>query len=136
VEPNITERKYQILHLEDDVNDAEYFRRVLAEADILCHVTLVQTPQSFLKALDQMQFDLIVSDSSFPMPDGRSALEAAREKCPKAPFIILSGTLAQYEARQHLLLGAAAYIPKRNMALLIPAVRKALALSNDLPAPT
>ena len=123
---NITARKYHILHFEADTSDAEFFRRVLKEADILCHITLVQTQHSFIKALDQMQFDLIVSDSSLHMLDGRSALEIAHEKCPGAPFIFVSGTLGQDEARHNRTLGAASYIPKRNMAQLIPAVRKAL----------
>ena len=128
-----TERKFHILHLEDDANDAEFFRRLLAEADILCHITLVQTQQSYLKALDLMQFDLIVSDSSLPMLDGRSALEIARQKCPGTPFIFVSGTIGHDEARENLALGAAAYIPKKNMAQLIPAVRIALRQAGDPP---
>ena len=123
---DLTERKFHILHFEDDADDAGYFRRVLAEADILCHITLVQTHESFVKALNQMQFDLIVSDSSLPAVDGRSVLDIAREKCPAAPFIFVSGSLGQDEARESLARGASAYVPKRNMAQLIPAIRKAL----------
>jgi DNA-binding NtrC family response regulator len=122
----IVERKFHILHLEDDASDAEYFRRVLAEADIVCHITLVQTYESFLKALNQMQFDLIVSDFSIPMPAGKTALKIAGEKCPKTPFIFVSGTLDHTGAAKGLILGAAEYVPKRNTAGLILAVRRAL----------
>lgn len=125
------ERKFHILHFEDNARDAELFRRELAEAGIPCHVAFVQNQQAFLKALDQMRFDLIVSDFSFPLFDGMSALKMVREKCPETPFIFVSGTLVENEAVESLALGAMDYISKRNIARLIPAVRHALRQAED-----
>ena len=115
-----------ILHLEDNESDAGFLRLELETAEIPCHIAVVQTRQAFVNAIDQMKFDLIVSDFSIPMFDGKAALEIARTRCPETPFIFVSGTLGEVAAIEGLVHGAADFISKERLTRLIPAVRRAL----------
>jgi len=116
----------QILHLEDDANDAQLLRLKLEEANIRCVITVVQTRDEFVNAFEQTKFDLIVSDFTLPSFDGKSALEIARQKWPDIPFIFLSGTIGEDAAIDSILHGATDYILKGKLSRLIPAVRRAL----------
>ncbi len=120
------DKQLQILHLEDNANDAELLRAKLDEANIPCVVEVVQTREKYVDALDTMKFDLIVSDFSLPSFDGKSALEIALRKCPETPFIFVSGTIGEDAAVESLVRGATDYVLKGRLGRLIPAVRRAL----------
>lgn len=115
-----------ILHLEDDANDAQLLRLKLEEANIRCVITVVQTRDEFANALEQAEFDLIVSDFTLPSFDGKSALVIARQKCPEVPFIFVSGTIGEEAAIESMVRGATDYVLKGRLSRLIPAVRRAL----------
>jgi CheY-like chemotaxis protein len=48
-----------ILHLEDDVMDAELVQETLLADGIECEITRVETEAGFLAALEQGGFDLV-----------------------------------------------------------------------------
>ena len=83
----------RILHLEDNLRDAELIREHLEAEGMDCEIILVGDRQAFESALDQGVFDLILCDNSLPDYDGLSALVQARTKQPATPFIFVSGTL-------------------------------------------
>src|SRR5207249_3670445 len=56
----------RILHLEDSRVDAELVEASLADEGIACEVTLVETRDSFLAALENDRFDLILADYNLP----------------------------------------------------------------------
>ncbi len=116
----------QILHLEDDANDAQLLRLKLEEANIGCVITVVQTRDGFVNALEQTEFDLIVSDFTLPLFDGKSALEIARQKWPDIPFIFFSGTIGEEAAIESMVRGATGYVLKRRLSRLVPATQRAL----------
>ena len=116
----------QILHLEDDANDAQLLRLKLEEANIGCVITVVQTRDTFVNALEQAEFDLIISDFTLPSFDGKSALGIARQKWPDIPFIFLSGTIGEEAAIESMVRGATDYVLKGRLSRLIPALRRAL----------
>jgi diguanylate cyclase (GGDEF)-like protein len=116
----------RILHLEDNPNDAELTLDRLALDGIACESVRVQTRAEFLAALEQGEFDLILSDYSIPSFDGGSALILAREKRPDIPFIFLSGTIGEERAIEALKTGATDYVLKDRSARLGPAIRRAL----------
>ncbi|MCL4539658.1 MAG: PAS domain S-box protein [Bacteroidetes bacterium] len=122
-EPN---RIYQLLHLEDDPEDAEIISNILREAGITSQSHLVSSREEFLKALGSGKYDLILSDFNLPSFDGGAALIAAREKSPETPFIFVSGRMGEDAAIQSLLEGATDYILKTKLSRLVPAVRRAL----------
>lgn len=55
-----------ILHLEENAKDAERIRRNLAEAEMTCEVTRVETLRDFEAALGRGGFDLILTNY-FPL---------------------------------------------------------------------
>lgn len=116
----------QILHLEDDANDAQLLRLKLEEANIPCVITVVQTRDEFVNALEQTEFDLIISDFSLPSFDGKSALEIARQKWPDIPFIFVSGTMGEEAAIESMVRGATDYVLKGKLSRLVPATQRAL----------
>jgi len=116
----------QILHLEDDANDAQLLRLKLEEANIGCVITVVQTRDEFVNALERDKFDLIVSDFTLPSFDGKSALEIARQKWPDIPFIFVSGTMGEEAAIESMVRGATDYVLKGRLSRLVPATQRAL----------
>src|SRR6185503_16339016 len=100
----------RVLYLEDNDQDAELVRRRLGDEGIALEVTRVMKRETYLEALDQGQFDLILSDYSMPGFDGGSALVLAKEKCPQTPFVFVSGTIGEEVAIESLKNGAANYV--------------------------
>ncbi len=115
-----------ILHLEADANDAQLLRLNFEEANIGCVITVVQTRDEFANALDQTEFDLIVSDFSLPSFDGKSALEIARQKWPDIPFIFVSGTTGEEAVIESMVGGATDYVLKGKLSRLVSATQRAL----------
>ncbi len=116
----------RILHLEDNKHDAELIHEKLAAEAIECDVTLVDTREGFISAVEQGGFDIILADYKLPSFDGMSALKLANEKCPEVPFIFISGTIGEDTAVEALKSGATDYIIKDRLSRLASAVNRAL----------
>ena len=117
----------RILHLEDSKHDAELIQYLVAASNLACDIVLVETGEGFEAALYGGAFDLVICDYNVPGYDGVSALERAKEVCPLAPVIMVSGVLNEEEAVSCLHLGAADYLLKQRLDRLPSAVRRALA---------
>src|SRR5580704_9123872 len=115
-----------ILHLEDDLEDAELVQSALKAEGITCAATCVHNRQDFVAALERGGIDLILSDFSLPAFDGLSALATARAGWPDLPVILVSGTLGEEVAVDSLKSGATDYILKDHLFRLVPAVRRAM----------
>ena len=116
----------RILQLEDDANDLDLVCSILESEGLECEIVPVQTRDSFIAALEQHEFDLILADYSLPMFDGLSALALAREAAPETPFILLSGTLGEEFAIDSMKAGATDYVLKQRLSRLMPSVKRAL----------
>jgi formate hydrogenlyase transcriptional activator len=116
----------KILHLEDDVADAELVRETLESENITCNVKRVETEPQFRAALQQAEFDLILADYTLPSFDGLSALRITRQQELDLPFIFVSGTLGEEIAIEALKIGATDYVLKTRLSRLAPAVQRAL----------
>lgn len=116
----------RILHLEDSQVDADLIRAMLEERGFQCDVTRVEAREEFGAALEQREFDLIISDFTLPSFDGLSALKLARRAAPNVPFIFVSGTIGEEAAIEALRSGATDYVLKQRMTRLVPAVVRAL----------
>ena len=80
----------RILHLEDNVVDAELIQSNLQAGGIGCVIRRVETRADFEAEVERRRCDLIISDQTLPSFDGLSALQIARQKCPEIPFIFVS----------------------------------------------
>jgi PAS domain S-box-containing protein len=118
--------RLRILHVEDNVADAELTRDLLETDGIACDLTRVETESGLLTALRQGEFDLVLADYSLPSFDGESALRIVREQRPDLPFIFVSGTMGEEVAIDALKLGATDYVLKTRTSRLVPAVHRAL----------
>ena len=115
-----------ILHLEDDLNDAELVQSALKAEGITCAATCVQNRPDFVAALERGGIDLILSDFSLPAFDGLAAIATARARWPDLPVILVSGTLGEELAVDSLKSGATDYVLKDHLFRLAPAVRRAM----------
>ena len=121
-----------ILHLEENAKDAERIRRNLAEAEMACEVTRVETLRDFEAALGQGGFDLILTDYSPPAFDGLSALNIVKERRPEMPFIFVTGWFEEEAAIEAVKQGATDYVYKHRLSpRLVSAVKRALAEADE-----
>lgn len=118
--------KLNILHLEDDPNDAALVQSALETGGIACTITRVDNRDDFVAALGRGGIDLVLSDFKLPAFDGATAMKIARAGHPDVPFILVSGTLGEERAIDALKSGATDYVLKNNLARLVPAVRRAI----------
>jgi DNA-binding response OmpR family regulator len=119
-------KELRILILEEVAAHAELMERELRKAEMVFSARRVATREAFIAALRDFNPDLILADYSLPSFDGISALSIAREQCPAAPFVFVSGTLGEELAIETLKQGATDYVLKQRLARLVPAVRRAL----------
>lgn len=116
----------RIVHLEDDDNDAELVRRLLAAEGFHAQIMRVQNQHQFEQTIAEASHDLILSDHTVPGYNGKAALTTTRAKSPNTPFIFVSGTLGEEAAIESLREGATDYVLKHRLDRLGPAVRRAL----------
>jgi len=118
--------RLQILNLEDNVNDAELNAAMLSARWPDCEFTRVDRREDFLRALEQGEFDIILSDYTMPGFSGLEALTLAHQKRPNIPFLFVSGTIGEDSAIEALKNGAVDYVLKHRLMRLIPVVDRAL----------
>ena len=117
----------RIVHLEDDVGDAELIRATLAAEFPACAITLANSRGGFLAGItDDPAPEVILSDFSLPSFDGLSALSLVREHAPDIPFIFLSGSIGEERAIEAVRGGAYDYVLKDNLARLPTVIRRAV----------
>lgn len=119
-------RQLRILNLEDDCNDSELIHEELASEWPQAEFVRVETREDFVAALEQDDFDLILSDYNLPNFHGLSALTLAKEQAPELPFIFVSGKIGEERAIACLRQGAEDYVFKHNLAKLSLVMHRAL----------
>jgi PAS domain S-box-containing protein len=120
-----------ILLLEDDPHDVGLIKELFEADHFICRISRVQSRTEFLAALENDEFDLILSDHKLPSFDGLSALNLALSIRPDIPFIFVSGTLGEEAAIEALKVGATDYVLKTQLSRLVPAVQRALREAGD-----
>ena len=55
-----------------------------------------------LRAFDEGEFDVVVTDYKMPKMGGREVLQAIRDRCPHVPVVILSGCIEQLGLKEEL----------------------------------
>ena len=120
------EKLLRILHLEDNPTDVKLCEWTLQEESIQTTATVVTRQDEFAAALEQADFDLILSDYNLPTFTGLDALAVARQQRPDIPFIFVTGTMGEDLAIESLKSGATDYVLKQKLGRLAPAVRRAI----------
>src|SRR5439155_2198335 len=69
-----------------------------------------------LAAVGREKPDLVVTDLQMPHMTGLELVEAIKDEYPTVPVIIMTAHGSEEIARQALQVGAASYVPKRDLA--------------------
>ena len=116
----------RVLAVEDCAADAELLRNAMIKASFDPIVERVQSGAALREALARRNWDLVISDSSLPGLNARAALEVVKERLPKVPFIVVSGSLPESEASAIIKAGAYACLAKDRLDELTPLIERAL----------
>lgn len=81
----------RILVLDDEENYAEMLQDLLRENNY--RVDMATRPERAITQLEEIPYDLIISDYKMPVMDGADFLKKARELYPDLPFILVSGLM-------------------------------------------
>lgn len=81
----------RILVLDDEENYAEMLQDLLLEHDFL--VDKATKPEWAINQLEEIPYDLVISDYKMPVMDGADFLKRAREIYPNLPVILVSGLM-------------------------------------------
>ncbi|HXT13578.1 MAG TPA: ATP-binding protein [Candidatus Angelobacter sp.] len=119
-------KELRILVVEDAPQDMALINHELRKAGLRFRSRRVESRDAFLHELEHHSPDIILSDHGVPGFDGFAALAEARNRCPEAPFIFVTGAPRDEAVRQTLHSGADDYVLKSHLNLLGAAVERAL----------
>ncbi len=85
----------------DDNRHGMVARRDLLESKGF-EVKTAASGASGLRAFDEGEFDVVVTDYKMPKMGGREVLQAIRERRPQVPVVILSGCIEQLGLKEEL----------------------------------
>jgi PAS domain S-box-containing protein len=116
----------RVLLLEDSRFDAELLRESLRASYPAATLEVVDDEPSFVAAIAEGGFDLVLSDYELPAYSGAQALEHVLATCPSVPFIFVSGVIGEDNAVEMLKRGATDYVSKGRTARLGVVIDRAL----------
>src|ERR687893_808278 len=117
----------RVLLVEDYEDDALLLVRELRRGGYDPDYERVETAGAMEAALDEREWDLVVSDHSMPAFSSQAALELLRGKgYSDLPFIIVSGQIGEQVAVEAMKAGAQDYLMKGNLARLNSAIEREL----------
>jgi PAS domain S-box-containing protein len=116
----------KILILEDNEADADLIKICLHRFNITYEIVHAKGKKEFITALQQQQFDIILSDHALPQFSSFEALEEIKKQQLQIPFILVTGTVSEEFAVDILKRGADDYILKNNLTRLPTAITQAI----------
>jgi signal transduction histidine kinase len=120
------QRGLRLLHLEDSELDHELTLAHLARGGLRVQVRRIDSEGEFLDALDEDDWDAIISDYNLPGFSGLVALDLLKASGRDLPFILVSGEIGEDTAVEAMRNGASDYLLKNNLARLVPALLHAI----------
>jgi two-component system cell cycle sensor histidine kinase/response regulator CckA len=116
----------RILHLEDNLADAQLCLYKMRLAGLNVQVDLARTGEEFRRRIQGGAYDLILCDYRLPDWSGLDAVQWLRISDLNIPFILLTGTLGDDLAVECIKKGVTDYVLKEKLDRLPFAVRRAL----------
>jgi signal transduction histidine kinase len=109
---------------EDSEDDAMLLVRTLRRDDFAVTHERVESASALSAALDNAQWDVVISDYNMPAFTGYEALQIVRAHDRDLPFIFVSGSIGEDVAVAAMRAGAQDYVMKGNLARLAPAISR------------
>jgi signal transduction histidine kinase len=116
----------QILHLEDLMADAELVKRELKNGNIKCEIIVAKDKPNFMKALHELNPDVVLCDHSLPSFNSVEAFEMVKAKDSSIPFILVTATVSEEFAVASMQSGVYDYILKDRLQRLPQSVLNAI----------
>ena len=107
----------QILLVEDQARDAEFFREMLQEQDLTgFELTHVAKLQDALVHIANGRTDIVVTDLDLPDAHGLDASRQRRSVGPSVPLVVATDAAGEHLAMQALQEGAQDFLAKADMS--------------------
>jgi two-component system, cell cycle sensor histidine kinase and response regulator CckA len=116
----------RVLVVEDRDDDVVLLLEELGRSGYDVTHGLVETESALRLALQQADWDILLSDFSLPAMTAHDVLATARRIKPDLPCIVISGTVAEESAVDVLRAGARDFVVKDRMTRLVPAIEREL----------
>lgn len=116
----------KVLIVEDSEDDLLLLLHALKNGGFESEYLCVENREDMLKALEDEQWQVVISDHAMPCFSAPEALETLKESGQELPFIIVSGTIEEKKAQEIIKAGAQSYITKENLSALIPELERAI----------
>lgn len=120
------EEKLKILMVEYSEEDAERVSNILIQGGFQSDCLRVSTAIDLHDALLTRNWDVILSDYDLPQLNAQDVLQAVREQGLDIPLIVVSSHVGEEAAEHIMALGAYDFVMKKNLARLVPAIRRSL----------
>ncbi len=117
-------RPLRLLLVEDSADDAELIAAELRRGGYSPSVERVHSRSAFCSALQQSDWDLVISDHSIPGYGGPGALADLHAIGKDIPFILVTGSLGEAGAVAAMKAGAQDYVLKSDLSRLSGAVER------------
>ncbi|MEM8887535.1 MAG: sigma 54-interacting transcriptional regulator [Bacteroidota bacterium] len=120
------EEKIDLLLVEDSADDAELLVFELEQEGFLIDWQRVSSAEHFLQALQDREWDLVISDYSMQGFTGMDVLHLLRKFDPIIPFVLVSGAVGERVAIELMKEGGQDYVLKNNLVRLPTILRREL----------
>jgi PAS domain S-box-containing protein len=120
----------RILHIEDNICDAELISHVIFKHIRDSTIRHVRTEKEFHVALGETEYDLILADYRLGPYDGLQALQASQEVRPDTPFILVTDSGDSDFVVKSFRKGARDVVSKSNLMDLVPSIVRVLAVAS------
>jgi diguanylate cyclase (GGDEF)-like protein len=121
-----------VLFVEDSEDDKELLLDLLGTEFADIRHARVESAAELRAALARRRWDAIICDHGLPALNAPAALRLAQEQGSDAPFIVVSGSMAEDTGVATMLAGAADLIGKDNLSRLLPALKRELKKSSEM----
>ncbi|HEY3119298.1 MAG TPA: PAS domain S-box protein [Vicinamibacteria bacterium] len=105
---------------------ARRIERTLADGGFQVQGRCVVTEPQFLEALDQEEWDLVITDDSAPALAPEAALRCLKDRGSDLPLIVVASVASEAELVDVMRAGARDYVRSTGLARLVPAVQREL----------
>ena len=116
--------KLNILIVEDDENDILLLLRYLNNSKLEFEYQTVDTAENFIEAIEQNDFDIILSDFNIPGFGGDKAMQILNNSGVLVPFVLVSGIIGEEAAVLMMKAGAGDYVMKNNLSRLSEVIKR------------
>lgn len=124
-------KNIRVLIAEDIHSDAALAQREVLKFVPSAIFERVETEEDYVRALNEFNPHIIISDYNMPSFDGLTALKIRERLKPGTPFIMHTGSMNEDTAVECMKSGATDYVIKEHIKRLGPSVKHALEVSKE-----